>query len=95
MATEFGAGVFPGAVEPLVTVSFRSDGRCCPLARVGEVGSIDRVAGEEGGETLQQLDNAGVLTELFHLLTVEMAWAVEQHQRWVTQLTRTELLDDI
>jgi hypothetical protein len=31
--------------------------------------------------------------ELFHLLTVEMTWAVEQHQRWVTQLMRTELLE--
>ena len=32
--------------------------------------------------------------ELFHLLTVEMAWTVEQHQGWVTQLMRTELLGD-
>jgi AcrR family transcriptional regulator len=47
------------------------------------------------------IDEAGqkycVLTspELFHLLTVEMTWTVEQHQRWVTQLMRTELLGDI
>jgi AcrR family transcriptional regulator len=33
--------------------------------------------------------------ELFHLLTVEMAWTVEQHQIWVTQLMRTELLGDV
>jgi len=44
------------------------------------------------------IDEAGqrycVLTspELFHLLTVEMAWTVEQHQRWVTQLMRVDLL---
>ena len=44
------------------------------------------------------IDEAGqrycVLTspELFHLLIVEMAWTSEQHQRWVTQLMRMELL---
>jgi AcrR family transcriptional regulator len=47
------------------------------------------------------IDEAGqkycVLTspELFHLLTVEMTWTVEQHQRWVTELMRTELLGDV
>ena len=47
------------------------------------------------------IDEAGqrycVLTspELFHLLTVEMAWTVEQHQRWVTELMRTELLGEV
>ena len=30
--------------------------------------------------------------ELYHLLTVELAWTAQQHQRWVTELLQTELL---
>ena len=30
--------------------------------------------------------------ELYHLLTVELAWTAEQHQHWVNQLLHTELL---
>jgi hypothetical protein len=30
--------------------------------------------------------------ELYHLLTVQLGWTAEQHQHWVTQLLRTELL---
>jgi AcrR family transcriptional regulator len=30
--------------------------------------------------------------ELYHVLTVEFRWRAEQHQRWLTELTRTELL---
>ena len=35
--------------------------------------------------------------ELYHLLTVELAWTAEQHQHWVYQLLHTELLgtDDV
>jgi AcrR family transcriptional regulator len=30
--------------------------------------------------------------ELYHLLTVELAWGAQQHQRWLTQLLDSELL---
>jgi AcrR family transcriptional regulator len=30
--------------------------------------------------------------DLYNLLTVELAWTAEQHQRWLTQLLQTELL---
>ena len=30
--------------------------------------------------------------ELYHLLTVELAWTAEQHRSWLTQLLHTELL---
>jgi AcrR family transcriptional regulator len=30
--------------------------------------------------------------ELYYLLTVEMAWTAEQHQKWLTELLHTELL---
>ena len=30
--------------------------------------------------------------ELYHLLTVELAWTPEQHRHWVTHLLQTELL---
>jgi hypothetical protein len=31
--------------------------------------------------------------ELYHLLTVELGWTAPAHQRWVTELLRTELLE--
>jgi AcrR family transcriptional regulator len=30
--------------------------------------------------------------ELYHTLVVELGWTAEQHQRWLTALTRTDLL---
>ena len=30
--------------------------------------------------------------ELYHSLTVELGWTAERHQRWLTDLTRTDLL---
>ena len=30
--------------------------------------------------------------ELYHLLTIELAWTAEQHRGWLTQLLHTELL---
>ena len=30
--------------------------------------------------------------ELYHLLTVELGWTADQHERWLTELLKTELL---
>jgi AcrR family transcriptional regulator len=32
--------------------------------------------------------------DLYHTLTVELGWTAEQHQRWLTELTRADLLRD-
>ena len=32
--------------------------------------------------------------ELYHLLTIELAWTAEHYRRWITQLLHTELLGD-
>ena len=59
--------------------------------RIGHYLGADLVAGlsiAEAGERYCALASP----ELYYLLTVELAWSAEQHQCWLTQLLRTDLL---
>ena len=59
--------------------------------RIGHYLGADLVAGlsiAEAGERYCALASP----DLYHLLTVQLAWSAEQHQSWLTQLLRTDLL---